>query len=538
MAAMRILTLGILVVPGVSALKLATLMADHMVLPREPLKAKVWGTAAPGSKVQVTLDHGNGKTYKGQANAEGSWSVELEPEPAMTGKNLNIEGDGDTITLTDVAFGDVFVCLGQSNMRFGLEGAFDYDEVKATGSEYPNLRMVELQPAQCSKPQSEIHTEKGKDATCVVDTGGYYLWASPTQDPVWWKGMSAVCYNFGINVYKELDGKVPIGLVAGFRDNTEIQQFMSPKALADKTCGGLGEVAHSTELLAKRTGLEKWLEKVDSAFESTDSLTFNGIIHPLLNLRPAGVLWYQGEANREQSTEYQCWFPSMITDMREKFSVPDMDFYFVQLAAHAMDESFADMRMAQLRAVELPNVGYAVAIDQGDVLAPGSSLHPRRKAEIGRRLAMRALYMHYGATDKGQGPVAEEAVRDDKGHVQVAFEDGTADGLHYADAPDCNLTGSKKCCKESPFEAKVGEKWQRVEDWQIRGKWVLLRDVGAAATSVRFDWHTFPQCVMLNGDGGPDDHTGIAASPFDLKISSSDVTHDKAIALRGVRRHA
>ena len=39
-----------------------------------------------------------------------------------------------------------------------------------------------------------------------------------------------------------------------------------------------------------------------------------------------------------------------------------------------------------------------------------------------------------------------------------------------------------------------------------------------SAHAVRYAWAAFPQCVLYNGAGGPDDHRGIAASPFWLNI--------------------
>ena len=49
---------------------------------------------------------------------DGVWSVGLGSWPPGIGYSLHIwlEDTGDVITLSDVAFGDVWVCSGQSNM--------------------------------------------------------------------------------------------------------------------------------------------------------------------------------------------------------------------------------------------------------------------------------------------------------------------------------------------------------------------------------------------------------------------------------------
>jgi hypothetical protein len=44
---------------------------------------------------------------------------------------------------------------------------------------------------------------------------------------------------------------------------------------------------------------------------------------------------------------------------------------------------------------------------------------------------------------------------------------------------------------------------------------VASSSTGAAAgIAVRYAWEAWPQCSLYNGVGGPDNHTGIAATPF------------------------
>merc|ERR1712100_547731 len=101
--------------------------------------------------------------------------------------------------------------------------------------------------------------------------------------------------------------------------------------------------------------------------------------------------WYQGESNANAATKYSCSFPAMITDWRNKFHSPDIPFYFVVLApctGHKWCDDFTNVRNAQFSALKLKNIGYAVAVDIGDVSSPARSVHPRRKQEVGRRLAL------------------------------------------------------------------------------------------------------------------------------------------------------
>lgn len=87
------------------------LFDDHMVLQRDT-NAAVFGKADPGENVSVTIA---GQTRSTVTAADGNWRVELDPVPAGGPYDLVITGN-NTITFTDVLFGDVWVLSGQSNM--------------------------------------------------------------------------------------------------------------------------------------------------------------------------------------------------------------------------------------------------------------------------------------------------------------------------------------------------------------------------------------------------------------------------------------
>ena len=59
------------------------------------------------------------------------------------------------------------------------------------------------------------------------------------------------------------------------------------------------------------------------------------MIYPLIKMRFTGAVWYQGEANAGNPDSYACRFPAMITDWRKKMNLPDLGFFFVQLAAYS-----------------------------------------------------------------------------------------------------------------------------------------------------------------------------------------------------------
>ena len=96
---------------------LAKIFTDHAVLQRAPASANVYGFVAPGASVDV---HFNGATLSARADATGAWLVTLPPTPA--GDSYTIAANTTDAafppqTITDVLFGEVVLCGGQSNVR-------------------------------------------------------------------------------------------------------------------------------------------------------------------------------------------------------------------------------------------------------------------------------------------------------------------------------------------------------------------------------------------------------------------------------------
>ena len=109
------------VTSGQEEFRVANMFSSGMVLQREPHSPNIWGFGPPNSKVGVNISLGEEFlhiTDNVPVGADGVWSVGLGSWPAGIGYSLHIwlETTGDVITLSDVAFGDVWVCSGQSNM--------------------------------------------------------------------------------------------------------------------------------------------------------------------------------------------------------------------------------------------------------------------------------------------------------------------------------------------------------------------------------------------------------------------------------------
>src|SRR5690606_6214739 len=115
------------------------LFQDHAVLQRDK-PVPVWGRADAGEKVTVTFA---GQTKTTTAGADGRWSVTLDPlsvnaQPAT----LTIAGK-NTVTISDVLVGEVWLASGQSNMEWSVDNANDSDMTRRT-ARFPLIREIKV----------------------------------------------------------------------------------------------------------------------------------------------------------------------------------------------------------------------------------------------------------------------------------------------------------------------------------------------------------------------------------------------------------
>jgi len=141
--------------------------------------------------------------------------------------------------------------------------------------------------------------------------------------------------------------------------------------------------------------------------QDAPTVSFNGVIYPIVPFALCGAVWYQGESNGDHGYQYRRLLPAMIADWRSRWGQGDFPFYIVQLPGYLAppgvpgDHGWADLREAQLLTAEhVPNCGLAVAIDLG----AADQLHPVNKQDIGHRLALVALAKTYGRKIEYSGP--------------------------------------------------------------------------------------------------------------------------------------
>ncbi|XP_066926705.1 sialate O-acetylesterase-like [Clytia hemisphaerica] len=405
--------------------RFANSYGSNMVLQRAPLSANVWGFGEEGQKVEVTVTNAQHEvqqtkdtTVKKDWNGNAVWSVKLSPMKAGGPYNVTAKSNNVQIVLSNLLFGDVWLCSGQSNMQFTVGMSTTADEEIASAQNHSDIRLFSLNQFASEKPLQDF------DLNNVL-----LKWSVASKDTVGgpaWKYFSALCWMYGRRLYDQY--KIPIGLVDSDWGGTCAEAWSSPEALAK-----CGLKKNSVQTRGDRVRLKRDVLVERTVYEDSNvdpnsySVLWNSMIRPFLNMTIKGAIWYQGEHNTIVNKDYYaCVFPEMINNWRKKWfegtdgSTDQMfPFGFAQLATVGADFSSKRPDFAKIRYEQTANYGYvpnqqqqnvfmAVAMDLPDDKSPFGSIHPRDKATVADRLVLGARALVYGESSINfQGPIMD-----------------------------------------------------------------------------------------------------------------------------------
>ena len=428
--------------PASAEVRLPHLLSDNMVLQRD-LPIPIWGWANPNEQVTVRLGKSSASATAG---ADGRWSIKLPRLPAGGPYELTVAGV-NTLTLTNVLIGEVWLCSGQSNagkpigIHPGQQPCLNYEK-EIAAADYPQIRLMEVPPENSQTPVADI-------------AGAQWLVCTPQNIVVKRgenHGYSACAYFFGRELHKEL--KVPIGLISASVGGCPCEPFTPPSG-------------------------DRWL----------------GMIHPLTPFGIRGVIWYQGESNLANGMLYHDKMETLITGWRKAWAQGDFPFLFVQVALckYTDDVEMAPrLWEAQTATLDVPNTGMVVTHD----ISSYPDCHATNKQEVGRRLALWALAKTYGKSGLAySGPIyksMEVTTGPALAKVRIQF-DYTGSGLASRDGKPLDhftIAGEDK----KFVEAKA----------VIDGKSVLVwSDAVAKPVAVRFGWRQDADPNLMNKEGLP-----------------------------------
>ena len=454
---------------------LPSLIDNHMVL-QMGREIPFWGWAEPSEEISITLTpKGGGENQKPETAmtvtaADGRWFVKLPARNKPGSVEVTITGK-NTLSLTDVLVGDVWLCSGQSNMEWPVSASLNHQEEVAE-AKYPLIRFFKVERSTARVPQDD---NEGQWVECSPETIG---------------GMSAVAYFFGRELHQRL--KHPIGLVQAAHGGAICESWTSHSAL--KQDEDFAKILERSERASS--------DPNQANNPNRASVLFNGMIAPIQTFSIKGAIWYQGESNVTRAYQYRKLFPLLITDWRRGWGQGDFPFLYVQLANYVSDKSkpdhaaepeesaWAELREAQSNALSLPKTGMAVTIDLGEP----RDIHPKNKQDVGRRLALSALKVAYGQDVVASGPEFK-SMKVMGSQIELEFQ-SIGDGLvsHGEE-----LKGFAVAAADKKFVWATG---------RIQGNKIIVSSADVAApVAVRYAWGDNPEGNLYN-------RAGLPASPF------------------------
>ena len=197
--------------PTHAAVRLPHVIGSDMVLQRD-VPMPIWGWAEPGEN--VTCELGQAKATA-TANAQGEWMVKLPAMPAGGPFEMEVRGQ-NTLKLTGILVGEVWVCSGQSNMEMGVAMSKDAKQEVAAAT-HPNIRLFLVPKKTSGRPLTDVDAAWLPCTPATIVQGG-------------WNGFSAVAYYFGREIQQTL--KVPVGLIESSWGGTRIEPWTPPAGFA------------------------------------------------------------------------------------------------------------------------------------------------------------------------------------------------------------------------------------------------------------------------------------------------------------------
>ena len=476
------------------------LFTDNAVL-QQGIPVPVWGTASDGEKVTVEFA---GQKISSTAS-KGSWNVRLQPIKADSKPSImTISGATNTVTLTNLVVGEVWICSGQSNMerqlglRKGQKPLLNW-EAEAASADHPLLRHFLVKQTMSTNPLTDV-------------TGNWEVCSPQTVT-----NFTAVGYYFGRDLQRDL--KVPVGLLHVSWGGTPAEAWTRWEAMETNPVlqpilqRYSNDISSYADRLAKYQADEQRLKEeytnaVAKALaeakptprppapprdplktQNSPARLFNGMLHPVIPYAMRGVIWYQGESNNGRAREYRDLFPAMISDWRALWGEGDFPFLYVQIAP--FKNMGPEIREAQfLTLAKTTNTAMTVITDHGDA----NDIHPTDKEPVGQRLELAARSLAYGQSIEYSGPLFRKA--EFRGSNAVISFSHLGGGLV---AKGGALRGFEIAGADGNFLPATA---------LIEGTNVIVSAPGITApASVRYGWTNVPDVNLFNAEGLP-------ASPF------------------------
>jgi sialate O-acetylesterase len=480
-------------------LQLAKIFSDNMMLQRDkPLV--VWGKAAPGDTVTVSFANSKQHTI---AQKDAVWKIILPPQKAQTIPHaLTVQSRQQTISINNILIGDIWLCMGQSNMEFPMHREMYYKEAIKESSQ-PLIRLYN--PTYAGK--NIFNSPYSDSVVQLLNENDFYKGQWQSCDSNSFKTMSAVAYYFGKNISTQTG--VPIGLINIAIGGAPLETFIDTDALLQDSrfnnkVKGDWLLNEALPVWIRERGKQNIgsLQNIPSDGNGKNhaykpGFAFKAGILPLLNIPIKGILCYQGESNAqemERVNEYGALSALLIKDYRKKWRQPALPFYYVQLSSidtlkynGALWPQFRDEQRKMLSLIS--NSGMAVCSDIGFK----DDVHPANKKNVGERLSYWALNKIHNKTVISSGPLPQKASYKN-GIVSVSFT-YAGKGLKTSDG---KILNGFSAAENIPLVATIQKN-------------KVLIQLPAKPEFIYYGWKSFSDGNLTNSDLLP-------ASTFKIKV--------------------
>ena len=446
------------------------LFQSNMVLQRDK-PVNLWGWAAPGEQVSVTVAGNSGTATTGK---DRLWKVTL---PAMMANSepisVTVKGKDKTLSLDNVLVGDVWILGGQSNMEFPLSKV-ENGNLEIVSANFPKIRILTIPAAAGpAAPKGFARLHEWSDWSNQHFRKGDWDICSPETV----SDLSAIGYAFARRLH--MASGVPIGVVDVSRGGTTVETW-TPDAVIRKidtepVKSLLAEWDQKVAAWDPKKDLEdqiqrhkQWVEKMTKdgkpipadrkeptelrpgpALEANrPGNCYAGMIGPIEGLAVKGAIFHQGFNNcfngEEGTKMYRDVFPKMITAWRAAFNDPELPFGILSLCTADQKQSLENYSamMADVGAM-IREAQYQTFLEfhqAGDKHIGYTSTydlrrrwyHPQLKLPAGERIARWALATEYGfAKQLAWLPPKVEEMKVVDGSIQLTMDvavNGVDDG--------------------------------------------------------------------------------------------------------------
>jgi len=358
-----VLTLGLQAQP----LQLSHLFTDHAVLQRETT-VPVWGWGQPGAKVEVTGSW-NGVKAVAKVADDGSWSVILPTAQAGGPYTLSVKCGKESLSVNDIALGEVWICSGQSNMEMPIQG-FGFQEIEGA------TEAILAAPETAAQVRVfDIKTPKKTSPEKDVDAHWAYTDGAVTAQT------SAVGYFFARRLTRSLG--VPVGIIVNAWGGSRIEPWMT------------NDMINASGITAEDRKAIDAIEEQPDRWPETPELIWNGRVAPIVGYAAKGILWYQGCSNIGQNC-YDKLQAQMVRSWRAAWG-RELPFIYTLLAPYEHGDADGRWRPHfvenQLNTEKLVDNAWAICTE---TLGNKVTVHPSKKKEVADMMVLRALQSVYG----------------------------------------------------------------------------------------------------------------------------------------------